>query len=148
MHPPSAGFSPHPLVDITQELHRQEHCPHPQPIRWSPGGTSKREETSKRDLQPSVMQPKSCHLIEERQSVSLQLAVVPASRVAESTNSENGAYPRDPDWQRIRTIFEHLYIEEDKTLKETMAELRLKHDFRATEQMFKKQIRHWGLDKN
>ena len=54
----------------------------------------------------------------------------------------------DRDWQRIRSEFKRLYLDEDKALNDVINELRVKHNFKATTQVFKKQIARWGFDKN
>lgn len=51
-------------------------------------------------------------------------------------------------WDAIRGILYNLYVEENKTLKETIQILKTYHDFpaSATERMFKTRIQKWGFD--
>jgi uncharacterized LabA/DUF88 family protein len=54
----------------------------------------------------------------------------------------------EAEWRRIKPIFEQLYMQDDLSLKEVILELRQKHAFKASEQMYKKRIKRWGLGKN
>lgn len=56
--------------------------------------------------------------------------------------------PKEADWNRIKPIFEHLYIAQDSTLQETITQIHQSHNFTATQQMYKKRIKKWGLSKN
>src|ERR1700761_1307215 len=51
-------------------------------------------------------------------------------------------------WDAIRGILYNLYVEENKTLKETIQILKTYHNFPAgaTERMFKTRIQKWGFD--
>ena len=102
-------------------------------------------ETGQRGEGTFVFQRESSRPANGSVSDSAELAAATASQITLSSKPDNGS---DLEWWRIRPIFEHLHLDEDKTLKEIMTELRLNHAFRATEQMFKKRIRRWGLDKN
>jgi hypothetical protein len=54
--------------------------------------------------------------------------------------------PSAQDWEDIREVFTQLY--EGRTLKDVERILRLEYGFRATDRMYKKRIKDWGLHKN
>lgn len=64
--------------------------------------------------------------------------------IAEKTVS---GHPTKADWRRIKPIFVRLYFHEEKHLKDVVNELEQKHWFRASENMFKKRINAWSLDR-
>lgn len=70
----------------------------------------------------------------------------------DTQTKHTGREPRkaltDSDWQRIRPVLEELYLDEDKSLKDTMVELKRRHNFDATIMQYKKRINRWGWSKN
>ncbi|KAK5093481.1 hypothetical protein LTR70_004687 [Exophiala xenobiotica] len=54
----------------------------------------------------------------------------------------------ETEWNTIRPVFTHLYIDQDRTLRDVITHLKTHHDFHPTEQMCKKRIPVWGLSKN
>lgn len=54
--------------------------------------------------------------------------------------------PSVQNWEDIREVFTQLY--NGRTLKDVAQILQVTHDFKASERMYKKRIKDWGLDKN
>ncbi|KAJ4421550.1 hypothetical protein N0V82_003688 [Gnomoniopsis sp. IMI 355080] len=57
-------------------------------------------------------------------------------------------YAKDEDWTRHRERITTMYITENKTLKDVMAIMEAKHDFVATERMYKARFKMWDVGKN
>ncbi|QPG99908.1 hypothetical protein C2857_002910 [Epichloe festucae Fl1] len=53
----------------------------------------------------------------------------------------------EEDWESYRDVIEHLYINENRRLVDTMAIMAAKHGFGATEQMYKKRLKKWNIRK-
>ncbi|ENH60791.1 hypothetical protein FOC1_g10015593 [Fusarium oxysporum f. sp. cubense race 1] len=53
----------------------------------------------------------------------------------------------EEEWESMRNVIRKLYIQENRKLNETMAILQARYGFAATEQMFKKRLKKWGLRK-
>ncbi|KPI38869.1 uncharacterized protein AB675_5849 [Cyphellophora attinorum] len=56
--------------------------------------------------------------------------------------------PSKAEWTWIRPVFERLYVQQGQTLTDVMQQLREDHNFHATQQMYKRRIKAWGLGKN
>ncbi|KAE8451744.1 hypothetical protein EG329_003201 [Mollisiaceae sp. DMI_Dod_QoI] len=56
--------------------------------------------------------------------------------------------PTRRDWEAYRTIFTHLYLTENRSLKEVMSIMEDQYKFRATPRMFKRKVTDWNLNKN
>lgn len=54
----------------------------------------------------------------------------------------------EAEWNAIRPVFTHLYIDQDMTLKDVITHLKTRHVFHPTEQMCKKRIPVWSISKN
>ncbi|KAE9379799.1 hypothetical protein N431DRAFT_313535, partial [Stipitochalara longipes BDJ] len=52
------------------------------------------------------------------------------------------------DWDGVRALITRLYVDEDRTLKETMTIMARDHGHHGTAKMYKYRIQRWGLDKN
>ncbi|KIV98068.1 hypothetical protein PV10_01758 [Exophiala mesophila] len=69
------------------------------------------------------------------------------------TESPQGAQSRNigptPDqWAEVKDIFTHLYISENRKLKDVRHILSSRHGFNASEKMFKRRIADWKVRKN
>ncbi|KAG6353658.1 hypothetical protein INS49_005366 [Diaporthe citri] len=62
--------------------------------------------------------------------------------------SSGGRCPSRYDWSKHMPTIKHLYIEEDKTLKEVMGIMEKEHNFIATARMYKIRLKKWGYTKN
>ncbi|KAL8718516.1 MAG: hypothetical protein Q9225_004365 [Loekoesia sp. 1 TL-2023] len=51
------------------------------------------------------------------------------------------------EWEQIKADLKKLYVEEDRSLEETMSELQVKCGFRASQHQFKSKIKEWKFDK-
>ncbi|OAP63517.1 hypothetical protein AYL99_02744 [Fonsecaea erecta] len=51
-------------------------------------------------------------------------------------------------WEGLKPVIQDLYIRQRLSLDEVRQRMKLQHDFDATEQMYKKRLRDWGLRKN
>ncbi|KAI4600678.1 hypothetical protein KJ359_012840 [Pestalotiopsis sp. 9143b] len=58
------------------------------------------------------------------------------------------AWASEEDWQMHRDVITHLWWEEDKPLKEVQGIMADKHDFHASDKMYKGRLKAWGLLKN
>jgi hypothetical protein len=56
--------------------------------------------------------------------------------------------PTGQDWEKYRPIITHLYQSEKQTLKEVMAIMSTRHNFKATQRMYKKRIFDWDIRRN
>lgn len=54
----------------------------------------------------------------------------------------------DAQWEAHKTTIRTLYLDEDKTLDETMQSMNECHAFQATRAQFVRKLRNWGFDKN
>ncbi|KAL8782173.1 MAG: hypothetical protein Q9213_005644 [Squamulea squamosa] len=64
-------------------------------------------------------------------------------------SSDHKQHPNLPsDWDEYRDIIQRLYVAEDKSLPEVVAEMEEKYQFVATERQYKRRISEWHLDKN
>jgi hypothetical protein len=52
------------------------------------------------------------------------------------------------EWEQQKELIEKLYLDEDKTVEETMRYLKDKKGFIVGERKFKMQLKEWGFDKN
>ncbi|ERF73126.1 hypothetical protein EPUS_09124 [Endocarpon pusillum Z07020] len=52
------------------------------------------------------------------------------------------------EWEQQKELIERLYLDEDKTVEETMRYLKEKQGFVAGERKLKTQLKNWGFDKN
>jgi hypothetical protein len=52
------------------------------------------------------------------------------------------------EWVQHKELIERLYLNEDKTVEETMQILKDQEGFVAGERKFKMQLKEWGFDKN
>ncbi|KAH8760298.1 Clr5 domain-containing protein, partial [Hyaloscypha finlandica] len=52
------------------------------------------------------------------------------------------------EWEHQKALIERLYLDEDKTVEETMRYLKDEKNFVAGERKFKMQLKDWGFDKN
>lgn len=50
-------------------------------------------------------------------------------------------------WEKIRSSLKHYYIDMDMSLEDSIQKITSDHDFHATEQMYKKRLKTWGLSK-
>ncbi|KAF3008149.1 hypothetical protein E8E14_002840 [Neopestalotiopsis sp. 37M] len=58
------------------------------------------------------------------------------------------AWASEEDWQNHRDVITRLWWEDDKPLKEVQAIMADKHDFHASDKMYKGRLKAWGLLKN
>ncbi|KAK6077017.1 hypothetical protein SCUP515_05200 [Seiridium cupressi] len=58
------------------------------------------------------------------------------------------AVAQPDDWERHKQSIAHLYLEENKPLKEVAAIMLEKHNFKATPKMYKYRFQVWGFRKN
>jgi hypothetical protein len=56
--------------------------------------------------------------------------------------------PTPAEWAEIKDAFTHLYLEENRKLKDVREILSRKHGFNASEKMFKRRISEWKIRKN
>ncbi|KAK3321854.1 Clr5 domain-containing protein [Apodospora peruviana] len=75
-----------------------------------------------------------------------------AERAAETTTSTlpirpQGKWATPDDWTAAKSTIKHLYMEENLPLKEVMAIMEEKHNFRGTVKMYKSKLNEWGLFK-
>ncbi|KAG8160012.1 hypothetical protein KVR01_010649 [Diaporthe batatas] len=54
------------------------------------------------------------------------------------------AAPKETEWDEKKPTIEHIYLNENQTLTATMACMRERHGFTATEKMYKRRFRLWG----
>jgi Clr5 domain len=52
------------------------------------------------------------------------------------------------EWEQQKELIERLYLDEDKTVEETMLYLKDNKGFIVGERKFKMQLKEWGFDKN
>ena len=52
------------------------------------------------------------------------------------------------EWEHQKALIERLYLDEDKTVEETMRYLKDEKNFVVGERKFKMQLKNWGFDKN
>jgi hypothetical protein len=52
------------------------------------------------------------------------------------------------EWEHQKALIERLYLDEDKTVEETMRYLKDEKNFVVGERKFKMQLKEWGFDKN
>jgi hypothetical protein len=52
------------------------------------------------------------------------------------------------EWEQQKELVERLYLDEDKTVEETMRYLKDNMGFIVGERKFKMQLKQWGFDKN
>src|SRR5271169_1174383 len=52
------------------------------------------------------------------------------------------------EWEHQKALIERLYLDEDKTVEETMLYLKDNKGFIVGERKFKMQLKEWGFDKN
>jgi hypothetical protein len=52
------------------------------------------------------------------------------------------------EWEQQKELIERLYLDEDKTVEETMRYLKDEKGFIVGERKFKMQLKEWGFDKN
>jgi hypothetical protein len=74
-------------------------------------------------LVPSSAQLESRHRYDDHLQLSEPLRIVPALMAKN--------YPSSEDWENIRPIFTHLYIERDLALKDVMVMLAEEYEFHA-----------------
>ena len=55
--------------------------------------------------------------------------------------------PKPEDWDRLRPLICRLYFEEAMSLKDVAAIMRQEYDHKASESMYKKRFRKWGIEK-
>ncbi|MCJ1354051.1 MAG: hypothetical protein MMC33_004038 [Icmadophila ericetorum] len=68
-----------------------------------------------------------------------------------ATRQDSNCSPKQytmTEWSAKKHLIEKLYINEGKTLKETMTIMSQEHNFHATCQMYKKKFSKWGFTKN
>ncbi|ETS81247.1 hypothetical protein PFICI_06249 [Pestalotiopsis fici W106-1] len=58
------------------------------------------------------------------------------------------APPQRGDWERYKQRIAHLYLEENKPLREVADIMRIEHDFTATPKMYKQRFHQWDFRKN
>ncbi|KAK7962121.1 uncharacterized protein PG986_002946 [Apiospora aurea] len=63
-----------------------------------------------------------------------------------SATSRSG--PSAYEWAEHREVISRLYWDEDQTLKQVMDYMRTRHNFLATQRMYKLRLKSWGLVKN
>ena len=56
--------------------------------------------------------------------------------------------PGSEVWETHRPTIKRLYLDENKTLEDVMAIMRRDHCLKASESIYKRRIKKWGLDKN
>lgn len=78
-------------------------------------------------------------------NLALHPITVSSPRVIQSNRYNNP--PTKVDWHKIRPTLTRLYLDDKRTLKEVISELEQKHDFRATDNMYKKRINASRLDR-
>ena len=66
----------------------------------------------------------------------------------QSSLSWRVAGPTQQQWLDIKDVFTHLYISENRRLKDVRAILSRRHGFNASEKMFKRRIADWKVHKN
>lgn len=54
----------------------------------------------------------------------------------------------DTQWEEHKTTIRALYIDQDKTLDDTIQSMSESHSFHATRAQFVRKLRNWGFDKN
>jgi hypothetical protein len=69
-------------------------------------------------------------------------------RAPSAAKSQVRDSPSKAEWTRIKPIFEKLYVQQSKTLTDTIQQIREEHNFHATQQMYKRRVKAWGLGKN
>lgn len=52
------------------------------------------------------------------------------------------------EWEQQKELIERLYLDEDKTVEETLLYLKENKGFIVGERKFKMQLKEWGFDKN
>jgi hypothetical protein len=52
------------------------------------------------------------------------------------------------EWEHQKALIERLYLDEDKTVEDTMRHLKDEKNFVVGERKFKMQLKKWGFDKN
>ncbi|KAL8669250.1 MAG: hypothetical protein Q9168_006150 [Polycauliona sp. 1 TL-2023] len=60
----------------------------------------------------------------------------------------SGRPNRSSDWEDYRDIIQGLYVTEDRSLPDVVAEMKRRCNFVATERQYKRRISEWHLDKN
>ncbi|CUS14517.1 unnamed protein product, partial [Tuber aestivum] len=71
--------------------------------------------------------------------------------MSDQTSWESKFRPREIaawEWEKVRDVFEELYIEQGQTLKMIRQHLAEEHGFYANETQYKKKIRKWDIQKN
>ncbi|KAI3400412.1 hypothetical protein diail_3429 [Diaporthe ilicicola] len=71
-----------------------------------------------------------------------------SDEITSPKTSGGGRCPSRYDWSKHMPTIKHLYIEEDKTLKEVMGIMEKEHNFIATARMYKIRLKKWGYTKN
>ncbi len=67
---------------------------------------------------------------------------------AQSSLSWRLAGPTQQQWLAIKDVFSQLYVSENRRLKDVRAILAKRHNFNASEKMFKRRIADWKIHKN
>lgn len=67
---------------------------------------------------------------------------------ASAPTARGRRYAKDDDWMRHRARITDLYKVQNKTLKHVMKTMEDKHNFVATERMYKARFKEWGCGKN
>src|ERR1700753_1570818 len=68
--------------------------------------------------------------------------------VGQSTFSWRAAGPTQQQGTQVKDVFTHLYVGENRRLKDVRAILSKKYGFDASEKMFKRRIAEWKIQKN
>src|ERR1700710_1686610 len=58
------------------------------------------------------------------------------------------AGPNQQQWHAIKDVFTQLYVAENRRLKDVRAIVSKRHNFNASEKMFKRRIADWKIHKN
>jgi hypothetical protein len=69
-----------------------------------------------------------------------------STRKARQRHAKNRHSPEE--WEHQKALIERLYLDEDKTVEETMRYLKDEKNFVVGERKFKMQLKEWGFDKN
>ncbi|KAF5705093.1 rhomboid family [Fusarium mundagurra] len=69
-------------------------------------------------------------------------ASIPANRPGRRRKYDN------LDWESHRAVLKQLYLDENKTLAETMAKMKERYSFVASEKLYKLQFKKWAWQKN
>ncbi|KAJ2897236.1 hypothetical protein MKZ38_004838 [Zalerion maritima] len=75
-------------------------------------------------------------------------AIPPASRDLHGAVPETGRPLRNHEWDRHKDTIRHIYLAQDKSLKDLMSTMSTQHGFNATKSEYKKKLFRWRFLRN